>query len=100
MEKERIPKPRMKLGMIGAVDHGRDKLTAAISRAMSKHTPKVRSGWKIYEAMVAVGSAKSRQRTSVLAENLTSAKELLEKEFGLENVFSVWDKIEAEKPRG
>jgi translation elongation factor EF-Tu-like GTPase len=88
MEKERIPKPRTKLGMIGAIDHGGNTLTAAIGRVMSKHTPNARSAWKIYEAIVGVGSAKSRQRISVLSENLTSAKELLEKEYGLENVFS------------
>jgi hypothetical protein len=99
MEKERIPKPRTKVGMIGAVDHGRDTLTAAISKVMSKHTPSTRLACRICEAIICAGSVKSRQRTSILAEHLAAAKELLEKEYGKGSVLSLWNKEDAEQPR-
>jgi hypothetical protein len=46
-EKFERSKPHVNIGTIGHIDHGKTTLTAAITKVLSKHNPKVRSGRSI-----------------------------------------------------
>jgi len=55
---------------------------------------------KLYQAMIWVrDSDRPGQRVSVVAENLTEAKEKLEGEYGEGNVFDLHNKEEAARSR-
>jgi translation elongation factor EF-Tu-like GTPase len=98
MKKQRISTPRVRLGIIGAVDQGRNALTAAVVKATAKH--ELATQVKLYEAIVCRDSSGQGRHASVIAESLDQAYRLLEEQYGQGSVFSLWNKEEAEKPRG
>ena len=60
MAKEKFvrTKPHVNIGTIGHIDHGKTTLTAAITKVLSKHNPKVQ--FRAFE----IGRATCRERVS------------------------------------
>ena len=95
--KQRIPKLRICLGTMGAVDQGKTTLTTAIGQAMAKHSTQEKL--RVYEAIVSRDPTGPGHHASVVAENLLQAQDLLEKEHGKGSVFSLWNEEDQFKPR-
>jgi len=88
-------KPRLKLGVMGAVSHGNRSLTAAIEKTLAKH--KNYNSGDIYEALVS--SDQESAKHTVIAESLIEARKMLEDKYGKGTVFSLWNRQQASKPR-
>jgi hypothetical protein len=54
---------------------------------------------KLYHAMIWESDARPGQRVTVMAEDLTEARQKLEAEYGTGTVFDLHNKEDAEKPR-
>ena len=79
--------------------HNKIAVTAAITKVMVKHDPEPQRDTKLYHALISLRDARVL-RTSVRAESLDHAKELLEKEHGKGTVYSLHNKEDSERPRG
>ena len=91
-------KPRVNLGMLGDVDET-NSVTAAVTKSLMDRDPQPQPSAKLYNALISLPDA-GVLRTSVLAETLDQAKELLEKEHGKGSVYSLHNKEDEDPIRG